>query len=67
VILEILYNIWLGGVILFTLNMMSTFIFGKHNWVWRQLFASIWFTLIWPLALVSPEGRNHLFGKLHQL
>lgn len=66
-ILEILYNIWLGGTILFTLNMISTFIFGNHKWVWKQFFATAWFVIIWPLALISPEGRKHLFGKFHQL
>ncbi len=66
-ILEILYNIWFGGVILGVLNMVSTFVFGSNKWAWKQFFATSWFIAIWPLAIVSPEGRAHLLGKFHKL
>lgn len=67
IILEIIYNIWIGGTILWTLNMISTFVFGKHPWIWKQFFTTVWFILIWPLALISPDGRNALLGNLHKL
>lgn len=66
-ILEIMYNIWFGGTLLWLINMFSTFVFGKQNWQWWHFFTTVFFILIWPFALTSPEGRKYLLGKLHQL
>lgn len=67
VILELLWNLWFAGAIISILHMVSTFCFGKPGWRWKSFFATVWFSLIWPLAILSPEGRKHLLGRINEL
>lgn len=67
VILELFYDLWLGGIILSLINLFSTVLFGGAHVTLRQAAGTVWFTLIWPIGLLSPVGRKYLTGRFHQL
>lgn len=69
VLMRIFFNIWSLGAFLFLINTFSHLIFIKRlpRAKFRCMLMALWFPLIWPLSICSPEGRKVLFGKFHQL
>lgn len=68
-ILEILYNLWVGGILIFSFNALSRLVFGKSEYKknFKLFFLTVAFSIVWPLAIISPEGRSALLGNLHKL
>jgi hypothetical protein len=68
-ILEILYNVWMGGTLIFVFNALSRCIFGNPHYKKniKLFFLTSLFASVWPLAIISPEGRSALLGNLHKL
>jgi hypothetical protein len=55
-------RIWvLVGITLFLLSLSDFMFKDKHSF--KQFASRVWFTLIWPISLVSKNGRKTLFGK----
>jgi hypothetical protein len=59
-ILRILYVLWLVGAVLIFARGLSQMVFGSRapgiNHLWRSIFLA----LVWPIALLSSEGRAAL-------
>ncbi len=61
-ITTIVLRIWVAGFLLATLISVSDFLFRKPHRA-QVLLKRLALGLLWPLALVSAQGRNALFGK----
>ena len=68
-IIRIVYGMWAVTSFLFFLNAISVILFMEDAWraKLRYFMLTIWFCLIWPIAIFSPDGRKVLSGKFHKL
>lgn len=69
VVVEILWVVYLVGILVICLHHLSVSIFEKAEPFHKQrsLLASVGFAVIWPLALFSSEGRSELKHKITKL
>jgi hypothetical protein len=55
-------RLWLFGLLVVTVVSLSDFVFRRPHGL-KLLLRRLALGLVWPLALVSGEGRRALFGK----
>ncbi len=61
-ITTIVLRIWVAGLLLVTLISVSDFVFRRPHRP-GVLLKRLGLGILWPLALVSAQGRNVLFGR----
>ncbi len=68
-LLRIFYALWMGGILLLSLNALSTIIFAKKlkGKDWKVILTLPLFLAVWPLAIFSPNGRKVLLVRFNQL
>jgi len=54
------FFVWFSVTVVYALMALSQFLFGRSGA--RVLYKRLLFALIWPLALLSPEGRAQFFA-----
>lgn len=69
IVMRLFYAVWALGVMAFLLNAISFSIFSKARAGRRlkMLLVQFCFCIVWPLAVISPEGRKILFSKINKL
>ncbi len=55
-------RLWLVGLLIVSVVSVSDFVFRRPHG-WQLLLKRLAVGLVWPLALVSSEGRRALFGR----
>lgn len=63
----IIFRLWAWGIVIFCINAISRFVFKPALSRILSTISALAYSLIWPLALCSPEGRNVLLNRIEQL
>ena len=68
-IMRLFYGLWMLGILVFSLNTLSSLLFDKAPWRTKAKAILILplFLAIWPLSLFSKGGRKILLCKFNQL
>jgi TM2 domain-containing membrane protein YozV len=59
-LLELLYLVWMIGAVVVFARGLSQMLFGKVGAGSNAFFRAIFMAVIWPIALLTPEGRAAL-------
>jgi hypothetical protein len=60
VFLRLLYVIWMIGAVIVFARGLSQMLFGKNVAASTAFFRAIFMAAIWPIAILTPEGRAAL-------
>lgn len=67
IVLLVFYNAWLLGFGILTINTVSRFIFSTPKIPFEDAGRAFLFSLIWPIAIFSPQGRKSLLVHAQKL
>lgn len=59
-LLRLIYIAWIIGAIVVFLRGLSQMLFGRGAAGSTQFFRAIFMAIVWPIALMTPEGRAAL-------
>lgn len=68
-IMRLLYAIWAAGILLLWLHAISRTLFARGRIRKKVifLFVTALFSVAWPFAVFSPEGRKILWHKIEEI
>ena len=65
-LLELLYLVWIIGAVVVFARGLSQMLFGKDVAALTVFIRAIFMAAIWPIAMLTPEGRAALRAMSHR-
>ncbi len=65
-VFQLLYVIWMIGAVIVFARGLSQMLFGKNVAALTVFFRAVFMAAIWPVAMLTPEGRAALRAMSHK-